>query len=393
MKGKFIFLMIGVLLTLIALLCVETLAFIALKSKGYSPNFFVNRDFKNKQMKDRPFPFSAPITSIDPHLGYAHDLRVVKSRLKKSNVRLLPGFIQYYNPDKDIAEAFKIVTLGGSTTDGMLVDWSWPEYLFKILDEKGFNVTIYNGGVAGYYSSQEMFKLIRDVLPLNANLIICYNGINDLGYLGHCPDHPYVHPYQRKLCNYLTRGSESNSPLLPSTFTVGRKALRKLFSVFKTKRDVSYGSPMKCTPSKHWFVNVNIMHAVSQRFGIDYICFLQPTLGIGKHEPTADELENLRIYVEQKPKYLERAISFYIVARKKCEDAEFCIDLTDCFEGQSGVYRDATHQTKMGRSLLAQAISTQLINRGLLKHVTNQTPLAGTSLSDVVPVKKTSYDN
>ena len=40
MKGKVISLMIGVLLTLIALLCVETLAFIALKSKGYSPNFF-----------------------------------------------------------------------------------------------------------------------------------------------------------------------------------------------------------------------------------------------------------------------------------------------------------------------------------------------------------------
>lgn len=218
----------------------------------------------------------------------------------------------------------------------------------------------------GYYSSQEMFKLIRDALPLHPNLIISYSGINDLGYLGSHTKHYHVHPYQRELCKYLATGSELSFPLFPSTFMVGHKALKKFF---KEEKHINYGTPTRYTPSEHWFVNINIMHAVSKRFNITYVSILQPTLGIGNYNPTKEELECLQLHLKKKPKWLKKAESFYFDARKNCNEVEFCIDFADVFAGQTAFYVDAAHQNKAGRYFLAQAIRTQLVKRELLTRI------------------------
>jgi hypothetical protein len=364
-KRKFFSLIIVSAIIVILILGLETLAYVTLRIKGYSPSFLIQTDLKHNQMLDAIHRGAGvELDTIDPHLGYAHNLSFIKSKINKKNIRLIPGFIQYYNPDKNSSEAIKIVILGGSTTDGT-VEWSWPEYLSMILDEKGFNVIIYNGAVAGYYSSQEMFKLIRDALPLHPNLIMSYSGINDCGYLGSHKKHYHVHPYQIKMCQYLSIGGHLSFPLFPSTLSIANKLIKKLVG---SKTAINYGSTTEYTPSEHWFSNVNIMHAVSKRFNITYVSILQPTLGIGSYNSTKEELEYLQLYLKKKPKWLEKIASFYNEARIKCSEVDFCIDFTDVFSGQSSFYIDSTHQNKAGRYFLAQAIETQLLKRGLLAH-------------------------
>lgn len=363
-ERKFRYLIFTFSIMVILLLSLETISYVALKFKGYSPGFLILIDPKNDQILQRIHRNAdIELDSIDPHLGYALNLRILETRINKKTIRLIPGFVQYYNPDKDTSKAIKIVTLGGSTTQDGMGDWSWPEYLFEILDQKGFNVIVYNGAVAGYYSSQEMFKLIRDALPLHPNLIISYSGINDLGYLGSHTKHPHVHPYQSALCRYLATGGELSFPLFPSTFMVGHKVLKKFF---KAGKYINYGTPLGCTPSEHWFTNINIMHAVSKQFNINYLAILQPTLGIGNYHLTKEETEYLQLYLKKRPKWLERAGSFYVDARKKCNEVEFCIDFEDVFTSQGPFYKDATHQNNEGKYFLAQAIKTQLVKRDLI---------------------------
>lgn len=92
-----------------------------------------------------------------------------------------PGIMVYGD---DTAEDFKIAVLGGSTTDGKFTFFkSWPELMYEELGNQNFkNVTVYNGGVSGYASGQELLKLIRDMIPLKPDMVIVYDGFNDLNY-------------------------------------------------------------------------------------------------------------------------------------------------------------------------------------------------------------------
>ena len=38
-------------------------------------------------------------------------------------------------------------------------------------------MTLWNGGISGYTSTQELIKLLRDVLGLNPDMIIVYDGV------------------------------------------------------------------------------------------------------------------------------------------------------------------------------------------------------------------------
>lgn len=86
-----------------------------------------------------------------------------------------PGF-QVLGMDKE--SDYRIVLLGGSTTDGWLYEFkSWADFLYEKCI--GYHVTIFNGGISGYTSTQELVKLLRDGITLNPDMIILYDGVND----------------------------------------------------------------------------------------------------------------------------------------------------------------------------------------------------------------------
>ena len=81
---------------------------------------------------------------------------------------------------------------GGSTTDDTFSNQkSWPSFLSKILKERKLSHVIYNGGIVGYNSSQELLKTIRDINILKPHIVISYSGINDF-YRG---TNDFIHPY------------------------------------------------------------------------------------------------------------------------------------------------------------------------------------------------------
>jgi len=87
-----------------------------------------------------------PTDCFDPFLGYSRYYQC-------SNGEKLYGFDLYGKKDAK----YKIVTLGGSTTDSTLFGIkSWPLKLYELINNS--DVCIYNGGIVGYDSAQELIK-------------------------------------------------------------------------------------------------------------------------------------------------------------------------------------------------------------------------------------------
>jgi lysophospholipase L1-like esterase len=80
---------------------------------------------------------------------------------------------------------FRIIAMGGSTTYTEMVEdfrYSYPYLLERVLKDKyGIkNVEVINAGVGGYSSHENLINLAFRVLDLEPDMIILYEGINDV---------------------------------------------------------------------------------------------------------------------------------------------------------------------------------------------------------------------
>jgi len=79
---------------------------------------------------------------------------------------------------------YRIFTVGGSTTFGLgvLDDQTWPFYLQEFYDQSDldFKVEVINAGWPGKWSGSEVILIKKQLLALNPDLFIIYDGANDL---------------------------------------------------------------------------------------------------------------------------------------------------------------------------------------------------------------------
>src|SRR6478609_2324566 len=119
--------LIGV--TTLLLSIIEVSSFFFLTSKGVPTHLFFGKgNYRTPQRYDGAGGIDYGV--IDPHLGYTHSEN--ESRIKNLNkeYKWVEGFLIYSNRVSDF-ERPVILTLGGSTTDGLFAGHSWPEELAK----------------------------------------------------------------------------------------------------------------------------------------------------------------------------------------------------------------------------------------------------------------------
>ena len=328
---------------------------------GEAPRpFMIDVDqFRRPSIELRQTGGTAKMSYLDPHLGYAHEHAIDR---ELGDGQWLPGFVIY--GDAASKDALRIVALGGSTTDPLDRD-NWPKQMQEILASEGVPAVVYNGGVSGYSTSQELFKLIRDVLPLEPDLIISLSGVNDLAFLHSMPGHPMVHPYQKRLLDTIT----GERPVI--FFPNARRRLQRWRTQKTPAIDrvlgVNYGPNVAANHVGHWARNTRLMHAVAQASKTEYVGFLQPILGVGAYDLGQDDELLIQEAIQKfGPDYLPLAKDFFISAGSEARQTPFLVDLTDLFRGQTGLYRDQRHPNAEGYRQIAQAIIDDLHARGLL---------------------------
>ncbi len=289
------------------------------------------------------FPYEKPDYSVyDPFLGYS----------KKNNA--IPGYDIWPEgeglKDKDIV----ILTIGGSTTD--FGSARWPAFLGDILIDQGVNAVILNGGVAGYSSSQELIKVLRDLPSIKPDLVVSLSGINDFTW-GHTrPEYPLLHSYQRRVADYLCESTEAFG-------------------------DWVGGLPHRDDKSEVWLRNMRLMQALCIDAGTQLLCCLQPTMIYGDYNLNEQERTNMlepfaSKYMNDGSIYRDVAIGFYNSVRYKLQSQPdsyaHCCDLSLLFDGKVKLYRDYRHQNEAGDRVLAQAMIHEMDKRFDIRGLKNE---------------------
>ena len=259
----------------------------------------------------------------DPHLGY---ICITVESGKEYN-----GF--YTIPANSDAKIYKILVLGGSTSDPWVGPIKlWCQILWEICQEHGYNVEVIIGGTMGYTSAQELLKLVRDGINLNVDLVISYSGTNDIYDRG---EYPFLHSFQLDVC---------------TIFDNREKGLRSSRGLKRKKGDPYY----------EWLQNERMMHGILNEFQIPFLAVHQPVLWSKGGKKYIDEItkEKLHRSTIVDTEGYEMAIKNAYSARDKvkydAENTEWLYDFTTIFDDESEVYVDVVHHTEKGNRIIAE---------------------------------------
>ncbi len=291
---------------------------------------------------------------IDPNLG------VCFHRQNEQHI----GFIKYECNLEIENRPIKIVLLGGSTTAAYRVrEKSWGEFLSEKLKAQGISHIIYCGGTQAYTVSQELMKLIRDVLVIEPDMVISYSGANDMGLAetrNVAKKNPFISLYQTRLFSTICR--------------MKGRGIKGVHWGLETSKDFF----------EYWYDTERMMYAICKELNIKFKAFLQPTLG-SKADCCQEDADIAVLYgylydvrkgeycsVDSDPYssvYLKWAgidtHSYYSSVLKWAKQfreggASICVpwfcNLSDLFDHMDGVYMDDFHVYERGNQIIADKI-------------------------------------
>jgi len=324
--------------TIVLILFIESISFGILHYKGIDSPFLINTKTAVKGARA-----GEKYRTLDPHLGYAHGEDESYVKTLSSEYTWVAGFVVY---EKSLTEVNHpvILTLGGSTTDGVNYGYSWPEELSKILKEKGLPGSVVNGGTGGYSTNQELLKLIRDGLEFQPDIIISYSGINDRGKYSQLP-YPMVSKYQKEL--FETLAKKSYPKFLPSSITL----LKRLYNKEeKTQLFYTFGMKSKLGHSEQYKRNIQLMNAVSKANGAEFVAFIQPFAFFNSVHANDKN-------IEKGDEYKHDVLSLYKDIISLPNHLSYVHDATQILEGHKDVYKDdGVHLKQAGDKIVARYI-------------------------------------
>jgi lysophospholipase L1-like esterase len=307
-----------------------------LKSKGIQAPLFLSGQNETILGRDQ---FREAYRTLDPHLAFTYGKNSEKLADLQKTKRWIDGFLVESNPQLGLRRPV-VLALGGSTTDGVKFPDSWPEQLANILSDNNITATVINGGIGGYTTSQDLFKLIRDGFEFQPDIVIEYGGVND-GWIYSVQNHLMVHPYQENILKVAT--GQDMPRILPSTTTLAREYLPK------PSIDYSLGVSSKRTRAQTFKKNMEIMNAATASQGGQFYAVIQPfSFFQSRHanpNPQSVGFEFIKGVTD-----LYREILFLPNTR------DFIHDATQALEGTTEVvYQpDGVHLNSVGNRIIAE---------------------------------------
>lgn len=235
---------------------------------------------------------------------------------------------------------YKIAILGGSTTDGTIEHYKcWPQFLYELLQCS--DITIYNAGVSGYVSGAELIRLVRDILPMNPDMVIVYDGVND-SISEQCGSTPYAFYYAQTIYKFAAKHIED-----------GYLKKNNIGEI-----PINYG--MVCNKNRqnnnrfgNWLRNIEAMEAICHSKNIIFYSFLQPML-LSKYDYNETE-KNMAEKYEDEYSYMtefRKLIKRYAIE----ESHSYIKDLSHIYDEIYNVYYDSCHVHEFGNKIIASEI-------------------------------------
>lgn len=256
---------------------------------------------------------------------------------------------------------YRVFVLGGSTVFNG--DPTISELLEKGFHGDGFeNVNVFNFGVVSSVSGQELARIVYEISEHEPDLIIMYNGGNDIWQ-------PFTYdPRPGYPFNFL---AYEKNPLLESRvedypqtamFLYGSNLMRKYLKGYfedhfiqlkQIRGEVGYGSDQwRAEIAEAYARNVARASKVSKAFGAKFVCFLQPMVFF-KDDLTNEQTEIKKPLNWHCLRVREMLLEKMAEETKKDASIKF-VDLTDCFDDKPEmIYGDHIHISQEGKELVA----------------------------------------
>lgn len=310
------------------------------------------------------------LNGLDPMIGYAYSDSTYL-QLEREREDYLNGIARIgRNANKDI----RIAVLGGSTSD-ISYQGNWMRVLYDLLEKQGLKPLVICAGMSGYSTSQEVIKLIRDILPLNPSIVVSLSGVNDLGFIhAASPKRPFIHKYQQLLGKFIVDKYGTTAPTTTTYFHHSIKTKSQSLNGLNPEMSLGklvLGVEQVQESFESWHKNIRLQKAICSEFEIDYFACLQPIFGFGDYQSSEEES---RVYNEfVKERYVHKvpydeALKFFYKGAKKIVKAnpDYLYDLTDIFAEENDVYSDPRHLNAHGNRILAEKVFSILEAKRLL---------------------------
>ncbi|MBT6395743.1 MAG: SGNH/GDSL hydrolase family protein [Nitrospinaceae bacterium] len=281
-------------------------------------------------------------------------------------------------PGKKKKGEFRIIVLGGSTVFlGTSVRKSIPGQIEKLIHEKGLShVKVYNWGVASVVSGQELSTLIHTAVDYQPDLVIAYDGLNDIfsKYADYDPRPGYPTnfiPYEVGLRLIAGRWT-----LEEMTLAVFRKShiVRKIFFVhlggmhthkIKLRKEAGYRTQRwEEEIARKYVGNQTKMCRIGSGFGFKFASFLQPMIQQKKNLTKNERpFRYGKKYSEYILRIYEKSRAGFRLAQKSLEKTK-CIfaDISDVYKNDKrDVYYDMGHTFDYAKPAVAKVIVSHVM--------------------------------
>ncbi|MFH1320029.1 MAG: hypothetical protein ABII90_05160, partial [Bacteroidota bacterium] len=267
-------------------------------------------------------------------------------------------------------DEFRIFMLGGSTLfagDPTICELLEQEFGKSDLS----HVRCYNYGMPASTSSMELARIVYEISDLYPDLIIMYNGGNDiLINLWADPRPGYPYNYFIYENNPLLVREVSSYPML-ALMAYESKLLRYLFPGYfinkftrfnEIKKQVHYGSDLwKNNIARIYVGNVVKAQKISKVFGADFIAFFQPLIyfkdSLSDEEQIINQIKGLGDHViEMHSKVLNEFSLLKPNTDLKIIDLNYVYDKTF-----TRVFKDEIHTQQQYKPIVAQEIFQYLV--------------------------------
>jgi hypothetical protein len=307
-------------------------------------------------------------------------------------------------------DVFRVIVLGGSTVEGdgsLGSTTTLPAKLQDILRARyksakrlQSRIEVINAGVGGYFSTQELLFYVSELRRFQPDLVISYNGWNDLRI-----QNDALAEHGSALPQLWNRETDRNNRILNGYFefwpTLGRAAvlmaqrsmeffqgfalyhiperaadqlMNGVPNVFESRPGQTESDVPFFTESVDRYINnMELLILLNRLDGIAFAWFLQPLVGLGNRPPTGSrELLYYKIYLKR----IERRRKFYALAEQaqrntvlKYRDGPvICANsLVHVFDKiPVGIYEDFGHIEEKGNAIVAERIAQELETCGVL---------------------------
>ena len=270
-------------------------------------------------------------------------------------------------------DEYRVFVLGGSTVVGG--NPTLPTLLETEFHRHDFDhVRVFNCGVVSSVSGQELARIVFDLTDYNPDLIVMYNGGNDILEPIHYDPRP-GYPFNFLLYEH-NPVLESNLDAYP-TWTLlayGSRICRyfgtwrfteKLGKISEMRAFAEWGTTQWQSAIADTYVQRLVKaERISNAFGSDFIAVFQPMLAF-KEPLVGAEIERVERFAFETPTSLAIREKIRAQAERAVQsEALTFVDLSDIYDGmQEQVFRDSIHTFQFAKPIVARTIYDAIIQR------------------------------